>query len=442
MGIAASTPTFDALDTRPNDTFLGEPDSTNQLTYTSTLATLEYQTGTHWLLKGVANSTFYDREPRDIVLGALTANGRTLNRSADFRFQNYRYRFGEGTAIGSATTGPIEHRLAVGASYQSTILEEERHTGGTSPIDILEPAYSGLPTDAEVPITSSAEQDVSIAAIFAQDQMALGPQVRVQLGVRYTSFEQTNLNRLTGAPQRIEASKTTPQLGIVYLPRSSLSVYASYSSSFAPTLFIPGDGRIFDPSTGEQFEGGFKAEVVSRQLWVTAAVFRLTREGVLSFFRDPATGLFNVEAGGIHRSSGVELDVIGQIAPTWKVMGSYAYLRGRVVDDPAFPPGTLIGGAPPHKASVWTTFDWPSGVGVGGGLFYQDEFNDFTSSAQQLPSRLTLDLTASYRVSRQLHARLNLKNVTNERYYLSGAGANVAYPAPPRTVQAQLLITF
>jgi iron complex outermembrane receptor protein len=442
MGIAASTPTYAALDEQPNNTFLGEPDSKNHLVYTSTLATFEYQLGNRWLFKAVGDGTGYDRQPRDIVLGALAADRRTINRSADYRLQTLHYGFGEGTLVGSITTGGLEHRIAAGASYQSTGLDEERHTGAVAPIDIFEPVYSGLPADAQVQITGNARQDVDIAAVFAQDQVAMGSRVRVQLGARWTSFDQTNLNRLNGTTQVINASKVTPQAGVVFLPIPSLSVYGSYSRSFAPTVFIPGDGRIFDPSTGEQYEVGTKAEVLDRRLSVTAAVFRLTRENVLSFFRDPVTGIFTSDVGGVHRSSGFELDAAGQLARSWTLIASYGHINGRVISDPAYAPGTLIGGAPRHKASAWSTYQFGNGLAIGGGVFYQSEFKEFTSSVRALPGRTTADLTASYRISRQLHARVNVKNVTDERYYLSGAGTSVGYPAPPRTVQGQLLVTF
>jgi len=434
LGIAAPTSSFDDFDVRPIDTFLGEPDAEATLQSVSALGTVEQTIGSSWLIRGVLNTTQYDREPRDVVLGALRPDGRTLARTADYRLQDYSYRFGEVTALGSVNTGAVSHRLAIGTSYQSTTLDEVRRQMAIAPVDIISPSYVGIPADDAVPITSSVEQQVRIAAFFAQDQIALGERIRVQAGVRHTTFEHTDLNRRTDRTTRFEASSTTPQLGVVWLASPAASAYASYARSFAPTLSVLADGSIPPPNTGEQVEVGLKTELLERRLSVTAAVFDLKRANILSFVRTPA-GTFDTVVGGRHGSTGLELDVVGQLRRSWNVMASYGYLNGRVLEDRAFPAGTAIGGAPRHKASVWTTIGVTERLSAGGGVFYQDRFKDFTSSTALLPSRLTADVTTSYRIGTRASVRASVKNLFNARYYLSGAGTNVAYPAPPRTLQ-------
>jgi outer membrane receptor protein involved in Fe transport len=69
-------------------------------------------------------------------------------------------------------------------------------------------------------------------------------------------------------------------------------------------------------------------------------------------------------------------------------------------------------------------------------------FKDFTSSTALLPSRLTADTTVVYQLRTRTSVRLNVKNLFDERYYLNGAGTNVAYPAPPRTVQLSIVSGF
>jgi outer membrane receptor protein involved in Fe transport len=59
-----------------------------------------------------------------------------------------------------------------------------------------------------------------------------------------------------------------------------------------------------------------------------------------------------------------------------------------------------------------------------------------------LPSRFTADVTVAYQLRARTSVRCNIKNLFDERYYLSGAGTNVAYPAPPRSVQVSIVSGF
>jgi outer membrane receptor protein involved in Fe transport len=80
----------------------------------------------------------------------------------------------------------------------------------------------------------------------------------------------------------------------------------------------------------------------------------------------------------------------------------------------------------------------PRGFGLGGGVFHQSAFKEFTSSDFFLRGFTTVDAMASYRVSPRVLVRVDGKNLANERYDLSGAGRFLAYPAPPRHVVASL----
>ncbi|MDA8020633.1 MAG: TonB-dependent receptor, partial [Thermoanaerobaculia bacterium] len=110
-----------------------------------------------------------------------------------------------------------------------------------------------------------------------------------------------------------------------------------------------------------------------------------------------------------------------------------------VEEDGVFDVGRRLGGAPEHSGSLWLRYEFENGLGLGGGLFHQDETRPFTSSGFFLPSFTTADATVSYRISEHVRAQLNVKNLFDERYYTSG-GSNSAYPAAPRT--SQLLLTY
>jgi outer membrane receptor protein involved in Fe transport len=247
---------------------------------------------------------------------------------------------------------------------------------------------------------------------------------------------------VTAATQIIDVDDVSGQVGAAYLPRPWFSVYGSYSQSFAPNLAIAADGSTFGPKTADQYEGGVKTDAWGGRLTATAAVFRLTYEGNLSFVRDPATGAFNTVQGGVQRSSGFELDVTARPAAGLTIVGAVGTLNGRVVTDPVYLPGRVLGGAPDRRANLWVAWEMERGIGVGGGVFYQSAFKEFTSSDFFLPAFTTVEAMASYRLSPRATVRVHGKNLTDERYYLSGAGGFVAYPAPPRHVTASFVVRF
>jgi iron complex outermembrane receptor protein len=440
MGFASADVSFAAKDRLPIETFFGEPDARFEQSWLAATSTFERSLGSRFRLRNVLNLTNFARDPHDVVLGGLTPDGARITRTADFRDQEYKYRFAELDFSGRLETGSLAHRLTAGANYQATDLDELRRQVPLPPVDLVEPSPTGLPPI--IPVTGDNETVVDLLGVYVQDQIAAGSAIRILLGARYTRFDQDATNRRTGRTQSLSAGEWTPQAGVAYLPRRWLSLYASYARSFAPTLFIPASGTPYDPSFGEQLEGGVKADVLEGRLSATLSVFDLEKSNVLSFFRDPATGIFTNAQGGRHHSRGVELDVTGSVSERLGLTASYAYLDAEVVEDPSFPPGTVLGPAPRHKGSLWIHAEPVARFALGAGVFFQTEWKAFTSNTALLPGYVTADASASYRVSRRVKAQFNVKNVFDERYYLDGAGANFAYPASPRSWQVSLAADF
>jgi len=440
VGIAAPVNSFAALDAMPINTFLGEVDGRATLSYTSGVSTFERVLGRSWTLRNVISYIDYDRSPHDVTLGALAADRRTIARSADFREQKFFSGSADVTLLGSFQTGGLQHRLAIGGTAHRTALDQQQNRAAIAPVNIFNPVLTGLPSS--LPLVADSRQEVDNGGMFIQDQISIPGGLHLQGAVRVSRFEQETVNRITGTTQVVEVNNVSPQVGAAYLPRPWLSLYGSYSESFAPNLAIAADGSTFGPKTAEQYETGVKADAWGGRLTATLAIFRLTYNGNLSFIRNPETGLFDTVQGGVQRSTGTEIDISVRPSPRLSVLASYGGLNGRVVTDPVYQPGRPLGGAPDHRANVWVAWESAGGIGIGGGVFHQSSFKEFTSSDAFLPAFTTVDATASYRLSPRTIVRVNGKNLLNERYYLSGAGSFVAYPAPPRHVVASLQLRF
>ncbi len=437
-GLFSPDGTFAGFDLVRRDAFLGEESAFTKRTYGSLQLTVDRQLGSSWIARGVLSSTRYDRNPKYLGLGSLRPDGRTVSRGVNFREQDYRHNFSEVHATGTFATGPLEHRLTIGGDFQVTDLEEKRQAGTVAAIDIFDPVQTGGPTS--LVRSARSEQDFEMTGLFLQDQIRVGERLVVQLGARLTDLQQDNRNLISGSRSRFTADDLSPQAGVVYLLRPTFSVYGSYSESFAPTLFTDNQGNPFDPSFGEQAEVGVKAELLDGRLTATTSLFRLTKTGVVSFFRD-ASGVFQSEQGGRHRSEGFELDLIGRPARGWNLLGSYAHLEGEVVTDPAYPTGTQLGGAPRHTGSLWASYELDNGLGFSAGAFHVGERKAFLSSPRPMPAYTTADAAVSFRFPRGLRLQATVRNLLDEEYYISGDGLS-GLPGPPRTFQTAVSYDF
>jgi len=99
--------------------------------------------------------------------------------------------------------------------------------------------------------------------------------------------------------------------------------------------------------------------------------------------------------------------------------------------------GKIPAFSPKHMLNFWTTKEFENGLGFGGGLRYLgsqyiDEDNVF-----QLDETFTLNAKIFYKYA-QWQLGLNIKNITNEKYYYRGFGNSSVIPANPRSAKIQL----
>ena len=106
------------------------------------------------------------------------------------------------------------------------------------------------------------------------------------------------------------------EVGLVYQPSDSVSLYASYSRSFN-TTGTDFNGEAFEPSRGTQYEVGVKTDFLEGKLLTTLSAYHLTKTNIATL--DPDNPDFTILTGE-QRSQGIELDVGGEILPGWKAI--------------------------------------------------------------------------------------------------------------------------
>ncbi|RYJ01686.1 MAG: TonB-dependent receptor, partial [Acetobacteraceae bacterium] len=124
----------------------------------------------------------------------------------------------------------------------------------------------------------------------------------------------------------------------------------------------------------------------------------------------------------------------------------YTYLDGQIVESkvPA-EVGRNIPNTPRHTATVWSTYDLPYDLTVGGGAFYVDGRYSNTTNTNFAPGYTRYDASLAWTPKeggfRGLRVQLNALNLTDRRYYDQVTGGQVV-PGASRTFIATVAARF
>ncbi len=420
----------------------------------------------------------------------VDADGRTLQRYTQYQAMNGNAFSTNIDLEGKFTALGGKHIFLMGLDYLNAYYDYYYTSGaGTYPIDMFYPIYGTVSPFAywDSVIGTGYKNHSSVLTrqkgFYVQDHVTWFDTVHVLLGARYDVGDVTigsvdgGFDPVTGAPlynstkqlaiaDRL-ASPTSvdtgwsPRAGVVYDVLPQVSVYGSYSQSFGLNNGFSAEGQPFPAQRGKQWEVGLKAEPLPG-LSSTLAFYQITRSGVLTRdFSSPNPGA--VKPGGLQRSRGIELDVVGTITDRMAVIANYAYMDAKVISDSAKDPLDPYGSgflynhlvtAPRHAGKIFLTYDFGEnglGLRVGGGVTASTHVWGDLQNTFLLPGWARLDGFASYATmveGHKLTAQLNLKNINNAQYFYGvdnflGASARFnALPAPPFTATGTIRVEF
>lgn len=286
--------------------------------------------------------------------------------------------------------------------------------------------------------------------LYALDSIELGERFIVNLGLRYDDYSVEGRN----ASGTLAAPLYTPvggdwtflnyQVGLVYKPTASSSVYASWATSATPPTISAGDQNtggavgteLLDPEETESFEIGAKANLFHDRLALSGAAFFLKRENAQI---QVAPGVF--EQAGEAEVRGVELGVSGNITRAWQVFGGYTWMDSELVSG-AYNNvniGDPLANTPEHSFSLFTTYRVIPSLSVGGGVYHvSDSFGGNQGGAGgganrvYAPAWTRVDLFAAWDISETASLQLNVQNAGDEDYILRTNGVHHADVAPGR----------
>lgn len=249
--------------------------------------------------------------------------------------------------------------------------------------------------------------------------------------------------------------RVTPYIGAVYDLTSQISLYFSYSDLFKPQTNRDKNNEILPPVIGANYEGGLKAEFFEGKLYGAATLFRVEQDNLAEldptvpdgFLLPDNSSAYRAVKGAVTR--GGELEVAGQVSPSWRISGGYTYAYTENAAGERI--NTL---SPRHLVRLYTTYDLPmiEGLTVGGGVNWQSEIYTaatipvsptatIRTNVRQKPYAL-INLMARYDINERLSLSANVDNLFDKRYYRRVGFYNGGYFGEPRRVTVSLRAAY
>lgn len=280
---------------------------------------------------------------------------------------------------------------------------------------------------------------MDVQSLYVQDMLTFSPRWKALLGLRHDRFEQAVDDRLTTSRQRTDG-EWSPRAGLVFQPNAWQSYYVSYSRSFQPSgelLAFTKEQAQMAPEMTRNVEAGVKLDLFGGKASATAAVFELERSNIKT--ADPVTKV--IVPVGEQRTRGLELSLTGEVAKGWQLTAGYAYLDAVITRSIGLSNGVPIQGkraalTPRNSASLWLMHELGNGFKLGGGLNYVGDRYAAPDNLVKLDGYLTADAALIYQ-TKAYDLALNLKNLSDAKYFASGHGAsnNLNMPGAPRSIQ-------
>lgn len=314
------------------------------------------------------------------------------------------------------------------------------------------------------PDGSHTETEVKLGGAYAAVRFSLSEPLTVVLGARISNYrtEESAFDtsgKFTGSSSLQKTSdEVSPYVGLVYDLSQQLSAYASYTTLFNPQTSRDKNNRLLEPETGTNSELGIKGEFFDKKLNASAAVFRTLKKNLAVLDRTVPAGFKLPDGGNAYvadgkglTAKGIEFDVSGQLSPDWNISGGYTYLHVASAEgergEPTQPrhlvrlssaykldrvaPGLKLGASVQIQSSIWSESWYGRPTAPAG------EISKISQGGYSL-----LSVFAGYEINRNLHAQLNISNLTDKHYYRNIGFYDGVFWGEPRNVSLMLTAKF
>jgi len=231
---------------------------------------------------------------------------------------------------------------------------------------------------------------------------------------------------------------SSPYVGFTWELLDSLNLYASYSDIYQPQYYLDMDLQPLGSAEGKSYEAGLKKQFDSSWL-ATVAVFKTEQENLQEFVRyGDGDGIddtdysddfdFAMYRGISVDSTGIELEVAGEVAEGLRLQAGYTYLQ---LEDPnGDETRTFIPRNTFKMLADWRPV-WQQRLALGLSARWQDDiYFDSAYGRISQDAYAVIGGYARYDVSESLAVSLNVDNALDEKYLSSVKFEQSYYAAP------------
>jgi catecholate siderophore receptor len=282
-----------------------------------------------------------------------------------------------------------------------------------------------------------------VAAVFAQDQVAVTRRVQVIGGVRFDRFDLEYHNNRNGDTIGRVDHLVSPRAGVVFKPIAPLSLYSSYSVSFLPSSgdqfsSLTAITQQVKPERFNNYEIGAKWDL--RALAVTTAFYRLDRTNTRS--TDPNDPTRIVQTGS-QQTNGFELGLNGEVLRGWSVAGGYAYQDAKVTSATVSArEGAQVGQVPHHTFSLWNNYRIHPRLSAAVGVIHRSVMFAAIDNTVTLPGYTRADVAGFFVLRKGLRLQANVENLFDTNYFVNADSNTNISPGFPRTIRFALVTRF
>jgi len=347
-------------------------------------------------------------------------------------------------------TGALRHKVLAGVDFsnEKSAFDETSLRIIATPFNAYQPVY-GLDSGAVPAVATHIDQKRRQLGLYLQDQMSLD-RWTVVLGGRYDRADTANrtLTTVTGRTASADQNdgEFTGRAALMYRLDNGAVPYLSYSTSFQPAAGTDRLGNVFAPTTGKQMEAGVKYQPNGSKALLTASVYQLTQENVLT--PDPLSPAFSEQTGEV-RVRGLELEARGPLMRGLDAIASYAYTDSRVTRANASAAGVSTLGkrfayVPERQAALWLDYALPAdvvaGLSVGAGVRHTSATYGDNANLFRAPGVTLVDAAVRWDLGRLdpsltgVRLALNVSNLGDKTFVATCLASAGCYYGERRTV--------
>jgi catecholate siderophore receptor len=320
------------------------------------------------------------------------------------------------------TTGSVEQHVVVGVELDREEADLTRFANQLNQIPgtpILNPdPFEPFPGH-QTQITQLPDTVTKTASLLLQDIVDFSPQWQATAGVRVDRFNAEFNEPITAAHFEHTDTIASPRASIVFKPIDTLSLYASYGTSYDPSaenLSLSAKTASLGPEKDKTFEVGAKSNVLDGRLALQAGVFQTEMSNAR--VGDPTNPTAPQLLAGKERVRGFEADAAGYLTDDLEITAGYTHLNSETLEstDPASVGAPLLNTAP-NQANLWLVYEIHEALKFGAGLNYLSRRAADVDNTAHVPGYVTFDAMASYALNKHFSVQLNGYNLANRYYY-------------------------